>query len=104
MLTIQSFLNGARGRTLAEIHQLIDEEIRQADRVADREWRTRDPTGGAQKYVESLRMLGFFLASGRRPIGITEEEFLLYRPLAEDLVARNNLVPAVLGVFSESES
>jgi hypothetical protein len=67
MLTIRSFLDDVRGKTLVELHQLVDEEIRQADKIAEREWRKRDLSGGAQKYVESLRMLGLFLASGRRP-------------------------------------
>ena len=54
---------------------------------------------GSVRYASFLKGLLFYLRSGKRPAGLTAEEFHILRPLVESLVRRGQLLPAVLQDF-----
>jgi hypothetical protein len=87
----------------------LNSTIREADREAVRyEYRTggrsrgsRDAREGQIRYAEQLKGLIFFLRFGIKPNGVSDEVFQLFRPLCEALVAKGQLLPAVLNCFAK---
>lgn len=60
----------------------------------------RDAKPGERHLISDIL---FWLRHGIRPFGMSSEEFLLLRPLAEDLVARKQLKPGILDAFRDAE-
>jgi len=56
-----------------------------------------------REYSSFLAGLIFWLRFGIHPAGLSREEFLLLRPLAEELVGKKQFKPAVLDMFAEEE-
>jgi hypothetical protein len=62
---------------------------------------------GSVRFAECLKGLVFFLEHQMKPAGVHADEFINFRPLSEKLVAKGQLPPSVLLLFttdSEKES
>ena len=54
---------------------------------------------GSPEYAERIKSFLFWLRFGTRPAGIDNEEFALYRPVADALVEKGQLNPEILDLF-----
>ena len=97
--SIREFLAAMVGKGFPEIFNAADEECGIA------EHRSRGKKGkeakemGSMRYAASLKSFLFFLRFGRRPSGISDQEFAMYRPICEALVQKGDLLPSVLELF-----
>jgi hypothetical protein len=90
------FLQTAKGKNRAEVLQLAQRE-RYPYAVAGKTIEARRPK---IDYEALLGGLLFFLRYGMKPLGISEWDFQLFRPLCEDLVQNKHLPPEVMGMFA----
>lgn len=96
---INEFLEAMVGKDFTTVFNAADRECEIA------EHRSRGKKGkeakemGSMRYAASLKSFLFFLRFGRRPSGISDQEFAKYRPICEALVQRGDLLPTVMELF-----
>lgn len=56
---------------------------------------------GSARYVDQIGAFLFWMKSGRRPAGATDEDFQFYRIVAEKLVEKKQFNPQVLEMFRQ---
>ncbi|MBN1618499.1 hypothetical protein JW887_04100 [Candidatus Dojkabacteria bacterium] len=86
------FLESLQGKDIFEIHAITNNEYRECDKL-----KTRFPE--YVRYVEYIGEFLFFVNTGVRPCNISFEEFLLYKPICENLVETGSLKKEVLELF-----
>jgi hypothetical protein len=53
----------------------------------------------ANRYLRQLKGLNFFLSQGRKPAGVSDKIFHLFRPVCKRLVEKGEFKPTVLDLF-----
>jgi len=100
---ISEFINMVKDRSYLEIIQTAEQEVRASERLSSggvkgaRKVRER----GAGRYEATLKGLLFLLQSGRKPDGVDPDTFASFRPIIENLVAKDQLKPTALEVFKQ---
>ncbi len=85
-----------------------DEILRRADAECDlverrsygRKGAVREREFGSSEYAEQIKAFLFFMRSGSRPYGASDEDFQNYRPVVEALVQKGQIKPETLSAFS----
>jgi hypothetical protein len=91
---IQEFVNSLSGKNRLEAYALVDQESRNAKRLAKGKHRE-----SKANYAGKLAGLGFVLLhpdASIRPAGITHEDFVLFKPFLQELVEKGEVAKEVL--------
>jgi hypothetical protein len=96
----KQFLDSIKDKNYDEIIHLAEQEIYYLEPLLARvkgsvERRRR----GGGKYVAQLEQFLFFMKNGIKPGGVSDEDFLLFRPVCENLVRRGIFKPTILDFF-----
>jgi hypothetical protein len=94
------FIQRAIGRDSAEIIAMAQREATDAERGTSRvKGAVRKRDAGALTYAAFLKGVIFFLQSATKPFGLSQQQFMTIKPLAEDLVRRGIFDPKLLDAF-----
>lgn len=97
---IEDFIEQVKDKDYHEILRLAAEE---GSRVQRASYKVRGATEarrqGSPQYARLLGGLVFFLKSGVKPSGIDDWDFQRFRPIAENLVRKDQFKPEVLCLF-----
>ncbi len=97
----QQFFEAILDKNLPEIFLLSQQEVRMAEA---RSSRARSAVTareqGSGEYIATLKGFLFFLSQGRKPYGIPDEDFAMFRPVCERLVEKRQFRPEILEAFA----
>ena len=96
---INEFLEAMVGKDFITVFNAADRECEIAEHLSRGKKGKEAKEMGSMRYAASLKALLFFLRFGRRPSGIPDQEFAMYRPICEALVHKGDLLPSVLELF-----
>lgn len=96
----EAFINRIKDE---DYHEIVKEAEREANIVEDSSYRVRGAVHrrqqGSMVYVDQIGAFLFWMHNGMRPAGASEEDFQLYRIVAEKLVEKGQFKPTVLEMF-----
>jgi hypothetical protein len=99
---IRQFLTAVQGKSYAELLAAADRECAavEAQAYGGRAGSVRAREQGAGEYAHDLKGFLFWLRYGRRPDGVDDSTFRLFRPICEHLVQTGQLEAPALQVFN----
>ena len=84
---------------LAKLLKAADEECRQVENLSRGRGGPRAREQGSMEYAALLKEFLFFLHYRKRPGAVSSADFMLFKPVCENLVAKGELQPNVLELF-----
>lgn len=100
---IKRFIEDAKNISKGEIIILAQKEVIKVRRCSYfRKGAVKAREQGSLDYAELLKGLIAFLNSESRPMGISDSDFMLFRPLCEVLVQRKQLHPEIIKLFNNT--
>jgi hypothetical protein len=95
------FIKAMVGKDYIDILRLAEQEAYEVERRSyNVRGAPRAREHGSVHYGHELGEFLFFLNSGMKPAGVSEQTFASYRPVIEVLVERKQLLPSVLKFFT----
>jgi hypothetical protein len=91
--SIGEFLIKIQDLSYLEIHDFIQEEINEAYS------QVKGADCPANRYLRQLKSFNFFLSKGKKPAGISNEIYHLFRPVCKRLIEKGEFEPTVLDLF-----
>lgn len=99
---IQEFLDVVVDKSYQEILLLAEEEVSEAEARSSRvKGAVVARIQGSGQYADLLKKFLFFMRYGIKPDGISSDDYALFRPICERLVAKGRFKSSVLGLFNE---
>jgi hypothetical protein len=98
-LRFGEFLQAMQGHNFADVLASAIDESAEAQGQHRNVRNRRMVNSPALNYCRKLSGLVFFLRSGVRPGGLSNEEFQLLRPLCEEWIAKGQMLDGVLQLF-----
>ncbi|MDD0995312.1 hypothetical protein M5G20_05445 [Pseudomonas sp. TNT2022 ID1044] len=96
------FIQRAIGLGYHEIVVMAHREATEAERGTSKvKGSVRKRNAGALEYAAFLKGVIFFLQSGTKPLGLSDQQFMSIRPLAVDLVKRGIFDQKILDAFQQ---
>jgi hypothetical protein len=91
------FIHTVEDKHREEILKLTNYELIEAENAIKKR-------GYGQEYIRALKGLLFFIGPGGiKPSGVDEDDFQLFRPICEKLVAKKQSKPSILKAFESDK-
>jgi len=100
--SIPEFVDSVKALTLARIMADTEREVGLAEYASFTSKTSHDfKRRGSVHYAETLKGLLFLLRYGRKSMGVSPEDFQLFRPIIDGLVRRGELKSEALQLFED---